>query len=109
MPLSHLVSPNGTVVVMPVRRIVSVSGHVAFSCVAEGGPNNTIQWSLSDANLPGENDASFSVTRVDAANGGNYTCTVRNRAGVEQDTAELFGECIQVTTARNSLSRNEWL
>ena len=92
MLLSRLVSPNGTVIVMPTMRTASVNSRVTFSCAAKGGPSNTMQWSFSGTDLPGEHSASLSITRVDAANGGNYTCTVRNRAGVEQDTAELFGE-----------------
>ena len=92
-PFSCSVSPNGTVVVSPPRQTLSVNDSVTFSCMAEGGPSNVFQWSLGDTNLTGENGPFLNVTNVDAANGGNYTCTVRNQAGVEQDTAELFGEC----------------
>lgn len=86
-------SPNGTVVVTPAGRTLSVNGFVTFFCASEGGPNNAIQWSLSGVDLPGENGTSLTVADVDAADGGNYTCTVSNRAGVEQDTGVLFGEC----------------
>ena len=86
-------SPNGTVVVTPARHTLSVNGSVTFSCMAEGGPSNIIQWSLGGANLTGENGTFLNVTNVDATDGGTYTCTVRNQAGVGQDTAELFGEC----------------
>ena len=86
-------SPNGTVVVMPARQTLFVNDSVALWCTAEGGPSNIIQWSLGDANLTGENGTFLVVTNVDTTDGGTYTCTVRNQAGVGQDTAELFGEC----------------
>ena len=103
-------SPNGTVVVTPARQTLSVNDGVNFSCTAEGGPSNVFQWSLGDANLTGENGTFLNITNMDAANGGNYTCTVRNRAGVEQDTAELFGEChksLLLGSRGGSLCRNE--
>ena len=86
-------SPNGTVVVSPSRQTLSVNGSISFSCTTEGGPSNIIQWSLGGANLSGENGSTLNITNVDATNGGTYTCTVRNQAGVEQDMAELFGDC----------------
>ena len=91
---------------MPATITHSVGNRATFSCAAEGGPSNTIQWSLGGSDLPGENGTSLNVTSVDAANGGIYTCTVRNRAGVEQDTAELFGECHESLPIGTS-SRNE--
>ena len=91
--LCLLVSPNGTVVVMPTRQTLSNNGRFTFSCMAEGGPSNVFQWSFGSVNLPGENGTSLTVRTVDAADGGTYTCTVRNQAGVDQDMAELFGEC----------------
>ena len=91
-PLSCSVSPNSTVVVLPARQTLSINGSVTFSCTAEGGPSNIIQWSLGGANLMGENGTFLNVTNVDTTDGGTYTCTVRNQAGVGQDTAELFGE-----------------
>ena len=92
VPLSYSVSPFGTVFVTLERRILFTHQFVTFSCASLGGPSNTIQWSLSGVDLPGENGASLNVTRVDAADGGTYKCTVSNRAGVDQDTAMLFGE-----------------
>ena len=78
---------------MPARQTLSVNDSVTFSCTTEGGPSNVFQWSLGDVNLTGENGTFLNVTNVNATDGGTYTCTVRNQAGVEQDTAELFGEC----------------
>ena len=78
----------------PSRRTLFANEFVTFSCMSKGGPSNIIQWGISGVDLPGENGTSLNVTRVDAADGGTYTCTVRNRAGVDQDTAVLFSECL---------------
>ena len=92
---------------MPARQTLSVDGSVTFSCVAEGGPSNVFQWSFGVANLMGEDGTSLDVSNVDAADGGTYICTVRNRAGVGQDMAELFGECHESLLLGASLCRNE--
>ena len=51
------------------------------------------QWSLNGVDLPGENGTSLSITGVNAADGGTYTCTVINAAGMDQGLAVLYGEC----------------
>ena len=86
-------APNGTVVVMPATETLSVNGSTSFSCMSEGGPSNVFQWSLNGVDLPGENGTMLSITGVDAADGGTYTCTVGNAAGVDGDMGTLFGEC----------------
>ena len=60
-------------------------------CVADGGPNNVFQWSLHGANLTGENGSTLNVFNADAANGGAYTCTVSNLAGMDMASAGLSG------------------
>ena len=87
------VSPNGTVVVTPATETLSVNGSTSFSCNSEVGPSNVFQWSLNGGELPGENGTMLSITGVDAADGGTYTCTVSNAAGMGQGSAVLYGEC----------------
>ena len=77
---------------MPVRQTLFINQFVTLFCASLGGPNNTIQWSFSGVDLPGENGPILNVTRIDAADGGNYICTVSNIAGVDQATVMLFGE-----------------
>ena len=91
--LSHLVSPEGSVIVIPLIPTLSVNGTVTFICVALGGPSNVFQWSLNGVDLPGENGTMLSITGVNAADGGTYTCTVSNAAGMGQGSAVLYGEC----------------
>ena len=86
------VAPNDTVVVMPATETLSVNESVTFTCISEGGPSNVFQWSLNGVDLPGESGTMLSITGVDAADGGTYTCTVSNAAGVDQDMGTLFGE-----------------
>ena len=86
-------APNNTVVVKPATETLSVNGSATFTCMALGGPSNVFQWSLNGVDLPGENGTMLSITGVDAADGGNYTCTVSNAAGVDGDMGTLFGEC----------------
>ena len=86
-------APNNTVVVAPATETLSVNGSVIFTCVAQGGPSNVFQWSLNGGDLHGENGTMLSITGVDAADGGNYRCTVSNAAGVDGDLGTLFGEC----------------
>ena len=86
-------APNNTVVVMPATETLSVNESVTFTCMSEGGPSNVFQWSLNGVDLPGENGTMLSITGVDAADGGTYTCTVSNAAGMDQASALLHGEC----------------
>ena len=78
---------------MPATETRSVNGSVTFTCMAQGGPSNVFQWSLDGVDLPGENGTMLSITGVDAADGGTYTCTVSNAAGMGQASALLHGEC----------------
>ena len=105
--LSHLVSPEGSVTVFPFSiQTLSVNGSVTFTCMDQGGPSNVFQWSLDGVDLPGENATMLSVTGVDAADGGTYTCTVSNAAGMDQASALLRGECHKSLLPGVSLCRN---
>ena len=86
-------SPSGTIFVSPASQTLSVNGSATFMCMADGGPNNVFQWSLRGANLTGENGSTLNVPNVDAADGGAYTCTVSNLAGMAMASAGLSGEC----------------
>ena len=99
-------SPEGSVIVIPLIPTLSVNGTVTFICVALGGPNNVFQWSLDGVDLPGENGTMLSITGVDAADGGTYTCTVSNAAGMGQGSAVLHGECHESLLPGVSLYRS---
>ena len=99
-------SPSGTVVVIPATETLSVNESVTFTCIAQGGPSNVFQWSINSVDLPGENGTMLSITGVDAADGGTYTCTVSNAAGMSQASALLHGECCNSLLPVVSLCRS---
>ena len=104
---SHLVSLEDSVTVFPFSiQTLSVNGSVTFTCMAQGGPSNVFQWSLNGVDLPGENGTMLSITGVDAADGGTYTCTVSNAAGMGQGLAVLHGECHKSLLPGVSLCRS---
>ena len=64
--------------------------NITLNCLAQGGPNNTFQWSLNSQTLPGETNQALTLLQV--ATGGVYSCTVSNAAGMGSATTILTGE-----------------
>ena len=56
-------------------------GSAAFSVSASGTPPLTYQWSRNNEDLPGETNATLSITNTTALDAGSYWATVRNAAG----------------------------
>ena len=101
-----LVSPEDSFIVIPATETLSVTESVTFACIAQGGPSNVFQWSLNGVDLPGENGTMLSITGVDAADVGTYTCTVSNAAGMSQASALLYGECCKSLLPGASLCKS---
>ena len=85
---SPIVSPEGSVSVDPFNQAFDHNMNVTFTCSAKGGPDNTFQWERDGVIV--SNEANFTVTQIDATDGGNYTCTVSNAAGNDSNTTTLF-------------------
>ena len=83
-------SPDGGVFIAPFGDIsTSFGSPVTLNCTAEGGPNNTFQWTLQGQVVSDVSQLQFpSITGSD---GGLYTCTVTNAAGSGSATTTITG------------------
>ena len=86
-------TPEGTVFVMPQNVSVSDGQSVTFMCVVNLAGSYELQWSHNGEVLLGENQSLLTVSDVTAAQGGNYTCSVFNVAGIGMDEGMLYGKC----------------
>ena len=100
-------SPEGSVAVSPSMEISSIRGSVAFSCSAQGGPDNGYQWQYDGVVLMDETNTTLTIDDIRAVNGGNYTCVVSNAAGSDSATAALYVAPAIVTQPTDILTRNE--
>ena len=81
------VSPEGGVAVSPLN-VTSLGDNVTLVCTAMGGPDNSFQWKTKGIFIG--NDSMLELVGINASNGGNYTCTVRNAAGNDSASAILY-------------------
>ena len=82
-----LVSPRGSVSIMPTAAL-AVSGDMrTFTCTADGGPNNTFEWLFKDSVV--FTGSVYTVT-ADESTFGMYTCQVSNGAGYDSNISTLF-------------------
>ena len=106
------VSPNGSVSVDPILRIVDNGSDTTFTCSARGGPNNTIAWirSFNESQLqalisqrpvnvsavlnelsPITTGDTLSRSSINATqDGGGYICVVVNEAGADANSTLLY-------------------
>ena len=106
------VSPNGSVSVDPILRIVDNGSDTTFTCSARGGPNNTIAWirSFNESQLqalisqrpvnvsavlnvlsPIAIGDTLSISTINATqDGGGYLCVVVNEAGADINSTVLY-------------------
>ena len=99
-------SPEGSVAVSPTMETASIRGNVAFSCSAQGGPDNEYQWQYDGVVLMDETNTTLTIDDIRAGNGGNYTCVVSNAAGSDSATATLYVAPAIVTQPTDILTRN---
>lgn len=91
----NVVSPLGSVSILPEFIISDFGDTVTFNCSAQGGPNNTISIVLyhdldSAIELAsGVEETSVTVTNIDTNDGGFYICTVSNLAGTSDAFSTL--------------------
>ena len=107
------VSPNGSVSVDPILRIVDNGSDTTFTCSARGGPNNTIAWirSFNESQLQTlisqrpvnvsavlnvlspimSTGGTLSLSSINATqDGGGYLCVVVNEAGADANSTLLY-------------------
>ena len=106
------VSPNGSVIVDPILRIVDNGSNTTFTCSARGGPNNTYAWirSFNESQLqtlisqrpvdvsaalsvlsPIAIGGTLSISSINATqDGGGYICVVVNEAGADANSTLLY-------------------
>ena len=85
-----IVSPAGGTIINPPSSIsTSFGSPVTLNCTAEGGPNNTFQWTSQGQVVSDIFQLHFpSITGSD---GGLYTCTATNAAGSGSATVTITG------------------
>ena len=83
------VSPYGSVRVSPHNAVFNNGDSVNLTCLAEGGPGNTFQWTFNGTAIDTHND--YLVLLINATeNGGYYTCTATNAAGSASDSTAVY-------------------
>ena len=92
----NAVSPEGSVQLDPVDKTRNIEDMHAFTCSAQGGPNNTFQW-FFNGNLAtnrqvssSPTESNYTISNVSVLDGGQYTCVVSNAAGNSSETSTLF-------------------
>ena len=63
---------------------------VNLTCLAEGGPGNTIQWTFNGTLLNHQSSQLVLIPINASENGGYYTCTVINAAGSDSYNTAVF-------------------
>ncbi len=66
----------------------TLGDNVTLECASMGGPDNTFQWLLNEAERASE--SSLILQSVRAVDGGVYTCVVSNAAGTSNATTSIF-------------------
>ena len=87
----NLVSPRGSVSINPQITNSFNGSSVTLTCSAEGGPNNTFQWTYSRTGEVVSTTTQYTLT-ASITTGGEYQCTVTNGAGNDTDNATVNGE-----------------
>ena len=107
--LYFLVSLKDTAVIEGTDGIVEQNGEVVIICNAEGGPNNTYEWTLNGEVVESDvlnittvishtmSTSTLRISSVDAAtHQGNYTCTVSNNAGEDSTSIVVTGKLFKL-------------
>ncbi len=90
--LKNYVTGNAApaITTQPASQTVTAGTNVMFSATATGTAPLAYQWNFNGAAIAGATSASYAINNTQAANAGNYTVTVSNRAGsVTSSTATL--------------------
>jgi hypothetical protein len=101
-----LVEPNLTI--SPRRQDVSAGSNTSFSIVTTLPGPITYQWSFQGVPLPGETNASLTVSNVQSQHMGKYAAAATNHTSGEVyqlSAAELAGPCVILQQPTNQVVR----
>ena len=87
-----IVSPAGSISVVPNSIITSFGSSESLNCSARGGPNNTFQWTLQGQVI--SNISHLQFPSITGSDGGLYTCRVTNAAGFFTNSAPITGNLL---------------
>ena len=84
-----IVSPAGSVILIATMISTSFGSSENLICIAQGGPDNTFQWTLRGQVI--SNSSQLQLPSITGSDGGVYTCTVTNAAGSDSGTVTVTG------------------
>ena len=85
-----IVSPGGSVRITPLDTTTSFESSENLNCLAQGGPNNTFEWTNSQGQVI-SNSTQLEFPSITGSDGGIYTCTVTNAAGSDNASTTITG------------------
>ena len=65
-----------------------------LNCSSEGGPELEYTWTFSGGMIDNANTNTITIANLTTYNGGDYTCTVTNDAGYDNDTITVYSKSI---------------
>ena len=63
-----------------------------LSCSSEGGPELEYTWTFSGVMIDNANTSMLTIANITTYNGGEYTCSVRNDAGSDNDSVTVYSK-----------------
>lgn len=70
--------------------VASIHSDVTLICGSKGGPANIYEWRKDGVIFNNEADNTLILNGIEVTSGGDYTCTVRNAAGMDSTTTTLY-------------------
>ena len=86
-----IVSPDGSVQIVPSEIDAERNTTQQFTCLALGGPGNNFTWTRLRDGQALSNNLDLEILVEDASVGSQYECLVENNAGSENEFASLRG------------------
>ncbi len=99
-----IVAPGEVMIDASPSNVGVLNENVTLTCSASGGIYN-FQWQRNGIDLPGEIRSTLFLTSVNASDGGEYTCVVRNPAGNSSTDFTLYIHPYIVTNPQRQLLR----
>ena len=83
----HVVAPYDAAITTQVT-----GNDVIYTCAAEGGPSNTVEWTRSSDNSQVSTSSMLTLNHRNPTNSDTYTCTIENAAGTISTMIILDGK-----------------
>jgi len=99
--LPSALPPPPTITIQPQSTAVLAGGNASFSVTATGPGPYTYQWKFNSHAISGATSANLTVTKVAAANVGNYSVVVSNTGGptTSNNATLTLGVIVKITTS----------